>query len=108
MIASSTNKPREIINAPSDTLCKPIPDNFIIKNVIAITRGMLRATTNPGLKSNLNGFLFNPKLIKVANKTIVIASKKTTKIPPAEVNEQSYTPPQKSKKKKLKKVIKKF
>ena len=40
---------------------------------------MLRATTNPGLKSNLNGFLFNPKLINVANKTIVIASKKTTK-----------------------------
>ena len=56
-----------------------MPESFIIKNVIAITRGILRATTNPGLKSNLSGFLFNPKLIKVTNKTIVIASKKTTK-----------------------------
>ena len=79
MIASSTSKPREIISAPKETLCKPIPSSFIIIKVIAITKGILMATIRPGFMSKLSGFLLIPRLIRLAIKTMEIASNNTTR-----------------------------
>ena len=67
MIASSTNKPKEIINAPKETLCKSIPKASIATNTPKITRGIQPATTIPVL---------SPKLKKLTANTMIIASRR--------------------------------
>ena len=67
MIASSTNKPRAMIKAPNETLCKSMPAISMMQNTPVSTRGIQKATTIPVRK---------PKLRKLTIRTIIIASLK--------------------------------
>lgn len=74
MMASSTSKPRAMINAPSEILCRSMENTFMNKKVIASTSGMVSATTSPGRISKRNGFVCRPNATKLTASTISTAS----------------------------------
>ena len=74
MMASSTSRPRAMISAPSDILCRSMSKMRMNKNVIASTSGMVSATTRPGRASSRNGLVCKPSATKLTISTMTTAS----------------------------------
>jgi hypothetical protein len=74
MIASSTSRPKAMISAPSEILCRPMPVTYIARKVSASTSGIVSATTSPGRMSTRSGLVCRPRLTKETASTIATAS----------------------------------
>ncbi|MNF77308.1 hypothetical protein D3C84_594490 [compost metagenome] len=73
IMASSTNSPRAMINAPREIRCMVMPLYSMKMNTMASTSGIEHATTRPARI---------PKLTKLTTSTMITASNKALVKPP--------------------------